>query len=128
MQCQCVETDALRGALVLALAEWPTGIALRAEQPRGSQTPALSERAEIAPDGVTVRYPTGWSISQEPHAARLVHMQAERVASANAQTFNSIAQILITVEKFGSYDEAVKRLENIRAESAPLSPLLRCSC
>jgi hypothetical protein len=109
--------------LLVTLAFGPSAIDLLA-QPRGPQPPPLTDRVEIAPDRVGVRYPAGWSVAQEARAARLVHLPTDRLASADVQTVNTVAQILITVEKMRSHDDALRRLQDIRAESSAPTSLI----
>jgi hypothetical protein len=113
----------LRGLLVAILGAWVAPLAIVSGQPREPQTP-LTERAEIAPDGVTVRYPAGWSIAQEAHAARIVNLSPARSAAADFQTHSNATQVVITVEQMPSHAEALRKLRDTRSASTASTTFL----
>lgn len=86
-------------------------------QPAPPAAPPLTQQAEVAEGGFTVSFPAGWSMSHDANVWRLVNLPAERAAVADPRTLDGIGQILITVEQRRSHDEALRRLEEIRAES-----------
>ena len=86
------------------------------EQP--TQTaPALTARAEMTRDGVVVRYPTGWSISQTPDTVRIVNLPQDRLAAADPQTLANATQVSIHIERVRNHAEALRLLQGIRGES-----------
>ena len=60
-----------------------TGVTTARTQPRGpaAQAPALTERAEIAQEGVVLRFPAGWSLEQDRTAIRVIAMPPEATPS-----------------------------------------------
>jgi hypothetical protein len=108
----------LRVLLVAVLAAGSAPLAIVSGQAAQSQTPVLTERLEIAPDGVTVRYPAGWSVTQEAHVARIVNLTPDRFKTADFQTHSNATEVLITVQPMPNHAEALRKTRDARAESA----------
>ena len=94
---------------------WPVA---HAAQPRPNQPtpqpPALTQRGEIPPYGIAVRYPADWSFSGDGGLWRLLNVPADRAATVAASAHDQLGQILITVERRRDHADAVYRLQSLR--------------
>ena len=78
---------------------------------------ALTQRAEMARDGVVARYPNGWAVIQAPDTVRVVNLPQDRFTAADPQTLANATQVSIHVERVQNHAEALRLLQGIRGES-----------
>jgi Abnormal spindle-like microcephaly-assoc'd, ASPM-SPD-2-Hydin len=74
--------------------------------------------------GITVRYPEGWSTTQDANVYKLLNIPVERQDTLDAATLDKIAQIMISTEHRTDHAEAVHRLKEIEAEAGSPSTFL----
>ena len=111
--------------LTIVAAAPPLGAALsnNAEQPTGPGV-SLTERAEVAPDGVVVRYPAGWSTVQAARTARIVNLPPERFRVADTPTLANATQATMHIERVQNHAEALRLLQGIKGESTAPTTIL----
>ncbi len=101
----------------------PLSLVGLAQPPQGNQA-QLTERGDLASYGIGVRYPTGWSFSQQANTARLTSVPAERMSATTPQALTEAAQLFISVDKMASHAAAQRKLEDIRGESTAPTTVL----
>jgi len=84
---------------------------------QGQTAQALTQRAEVAPAGLTFQYPAGWTAEQDGNVMRIVNAPPERVRALQNTAIEQLAQIFVTTETRRDHAEAVRRLKEIEAES-----------
>jgi hypothetical protein len=92
-------------------------------QPPASAALPLTQQSEAGQPFV-LRYPATWSLSTDGNVSRLVNVQAERAAAAPPEALDAEGQIIVTTEQRRNHQDALRRLDDIRAEfTAPVTML-----
>ena len=101
--------------------------ALQVAMPDGSAaqgSTALTETLEIKPEGITVRYPAGWSSARQANLYKLFNVPADKRDTLDAAALDRTPRITLYLERRSDHAEAVRRLKEIEAEAVSPSTFL----
>jgi hypothetical protein len=77
---------------------------------------AQEKRSTLAVDGVSLRYPAGWSHARYSGFDRLLSLSAARLAGLGPAARGNLTQVSVYVEGRADHAEAVRRLREIALE------------
>src|SRR4051794_29135879 len=100
----------LLGVLLCAMGIWLAVVALRAQS-----APQSASTFQLA--GGSVAVPAGWAPRDYANMHELWNATAERIASVSAEERDEIARIRTGITRTADHAEALRRLQEIEAES-----------